>query len=60
MVTKTVVVMAEYSCIVYLYASQAGRQQLPGPSTGLCSPAVHEEHSPRRTEQLECFSCVCS
>lgn len=40
-VTKTVVVMAEYTCIVYLYASQVGRQPLPGPNTGLCSPAIH-------------------
>lgn len=39
-VTKTVVVMAEYTCIVYLYASQVGRQPSQ-PHTGLCSPAMH-------------------
>lgn len=37
-VTKTVVVMAEYTCIVYLYASQVGRQPSQ-PDTGLCSSA---------------------
>lgn len=38
-VTKTVVVMADYTCIVFLYASAVGRQ-LPRPIPGLCSPAI--------------------
>lgn len=45
--------MAEYTCIVYWYACQGGRQPLPGPPPppGLCSPQC--------TEQLEGFH-VCA
>lgn len=37
-VTKTVVVVAEYTCIVYLYASDGGTSR--SGHAGLCSPAI--------------------
>lgn len=47
-VTKTVVVMAEYTCIVYRYASQVGRQPLPAPTPG-CALLQYIRNTPHGT-----------
>lgn len=57
-VTKTVVVVAEYTCIVHLYASDAGTSA-PGPTLG-CALLWCIKILPVCPEQRRSFSDICS